>query len=462
MEGDCRAMADFIPHTPAETREMLDDLGLSRLEDLVAAYPKEGLFPDLPLSGGGLTERDVLREMRRYASKNAGASSVVVFRGAGSYDHFIPEAVPALISRGEFLTSYTPYQPEASQGLLQAIFEFQTAISSLYGMDLSNASLYDGATAAAEACLVAIRHTGRTTVLISDGLDPSIADVIRTYVEGLGGRLVSVPLTEGTTRLGDLEERLDDTCAAFLGAIPTFWGTVEDFSGFRAALASRGALFLLHANPHALSVLRSPGEWGADIATGEGQPLGIPMTAGGPYLGLMTASRAFMRKVPGRLVGQTVDSEGRTAFVLTLQAREQHIRREKANSNICSNETLLSLSALAYLSLLGPQGFREAGEASHANAALLMKSLAEVPGVRLLHPRTPHFHEFVVELPLSAREVSRSLLGEGYLGGLPLEGWPHLGAENRMLWCATEIRTPEEIRGVASSLGEILAGRRGR
>lgn len=451
-------MADFIPHTLSETKEMLDVLGLSRLEDLLGAYPKEGLFPELPLSGGGLTEREVLREMKRHASNNAGASSAVVFRGGGSYEHFIPEAVPSLVGRGEFLTSYTPYQPEASQGLLQAIFEFQTAISSVYGMDLSNASLYDGATAAAEACLVAIRHTGKTVLLVSDGLDPSISDVIKTYVEGLGGRLVPVPLVEGTTRLSDLEERLDENCAAFIGAIPTFWGTVENFAGFRSVLESRGALFLLHANPHALSVLKSPGEWQADLATGEGQPLGIPMMAGGPYLGLLTASRAFMRKIPGRLVGQTVDAEGRTAYVLTLQAREQHIRREKANSNICSNETLLSLAALAYLTLVGPQGFREAGETSHANAAQLMKGLAALPGVRILFPRTPHFHEFVVELSLPARDVSRKLLEMGYLGGLPLEGWPVLGGANRMLWCATEVRTSDEIRGVVSAVGEILAG----
>ncbi len=455
-------MADFIPHTQSETREMLDVLGLSSLEDLVGAYPKAGLFPELPLSGGGLTERDVLSEMKRLASKNAGASSVVVFRGGGSYEHFIPEAVPALIGRGEFLTSYTPYQPEASQGLLQAIFEFQTAISSVYGMDLSNASLYDGATAAAEACLVAIRHTGRTVLLVSDGLDPSISNVIKTYVEGLGGRLVTVPLVEGTTRLSDLEERLDGNCAAFIGAIPTFWGTVENFTGFRAALESRGALFLLHANPHSLSVLKSPGEWQADLGTGEGQPLGIPMMAGGPYLGLLTASRAFMRKIPGRLVGQTADAEGRTAYVLTLQAREQHIRREKANSNVCTNETLMSLAALAYLTLVGPQGFREAGETSHVNAARLMKGLAGLPGVRILFPRTPHFHEFVVELSLPARDVSRRLLEMGYLGGLPLEGWPVLGGSNRMLWCATEVRTSDEIRGVVSAVGEILSGREAR
>ncbi|MHB8422022.1 MAG: aminomethyl-transferring glycine dehydrogenase subunit GcvPA [Leptospirales bacterium] len=453
-------MADFIPHTPDETAEMLQVLGLASLRDLVRNYPADRTFPSIPLAGTGLTEREVLREMGGWARKNAGASSTVVFRGAGSYDHFIPEAVSALISRGEFLTSYTPYQPEASQGLLQAIFEFQTAISSLYGMDLSNASLYDGATAAAEACLVALRHTGRTVLLVSEGLDPAVVSVIRTYVEGIGCRLVGVPMSEGRTSLSDLEPLLSEDVAAFIGSIPTFWGTIEDFSGFREALSGQGALFLLHANPHSLSLLRSPGEWGADLATGEGQPLGVPMMGGGPYLGLMTASRAFMRKIPGRLVGQTVDREGRLAYVLTLQAREQHIRREKANSNICSNETLLSLAALIYLSLLGPEGFREAGSASHANAMKLRKGLGEIGGVRILHPDLPHFHEFVVEYPVPAAEISRGLLSNGYLGGLPLEGYPGPGGKNRMLWCATEVRTDQEINGVLSMVSDLVSGRK--
>ncbi len=455
-------MADFTPHTPEETREMLGALGLSSLQDLVRNYPMDQTFPSLPLAGSGMTEREVLREMGGWARKNAGASSVVVFRGGGSYEHFIPEAVPALISRGEFLTSYTPYQPEASQGLLQAIFEFQTAVSALFGMDLSNASLYDGATAAAEACLVALRHTGRPVLLVSEGLDPAVVSVIKTYVEGVGCRIVGVPMTGGLTRLTDLEALLTEEVAAFIGSIPTFWGTVEDFSNFREALSGKGALFLLHANPHSLSLLRSPGEWGADLATGEGQPLGIPMMGGGPYLGLMTASRSFMRKIPGRLVGQTVDREGRVAYVLTLQAREQHIRREKANSNVCTNETLLSLAALIYLSLLGPEGFREAGAASHENAMKLRKGMGSIEGIKVLYPDVPHFHEFLVEFPIPAREVSRILLSRGYLGGLPLEGYSAPGGVNRMLWCATEVRTDDEIDGVLSALGEIIPGRRGR
>lgn len=451
-------MADFIPHTPEETREMLRLVGVTSLEDLTRQYPSAKTFPELPLAGAGMTERELLAEMEHWGRQNSGSSRAVVFRGAGSYDHFIPEAVQALTSRGEFLTSYTPYQPEASQGLLQAIFEFQTAISRLYGMDLSNASLYDGATAAAEACLVAVRHTGRSVLLVSEGLDPAVVSVIRTYTTGLGVSLRTVPLSEGRTRAEDLRNLLSSDVAAFIGSIPTFWGTVEDFSGFREMLSGQGALFLLHANPHSLAILRTPGEWGADIATGEGQPLGVPMSGGGPYLGLMTASRAFMRKIPGRLVGQTTDQEGRRAYVLTLQAREQHIRREKANSNICSNETLLSIGATIYLALMGPEGLVEAASASHQNAMKLKKGFSEIPGVRVLHEGVPHFHEFMVEIPMDARSFSLSLLERGYLGGLPLTGAGGIGGENRMLWCATEIRTDEEIGGVLAAAKEILAG----
>jgi glycine dehydrogenase subunit 1 len=268
----------------------------------------------------------------------------------------------------------------------------------------------------------------------------------------------TVPLSEGRTRAEDLRSLLSSDVAAFIGSIPTFWGTVEDFSWFREMLSEQGALFLLHANPHSLAILRTPGEWGADIATGEGQPLGVPMSGGGPYLGLMTASRAFMRKIPGRLVGQTTDQEGRRAYVLTLQAREQHIRREKANSNICSNETLLSIGATIYLALMGPQGLVEAASASHQNAMKLKKGFSEIPSVRVLHEGVPHFHEFMVELPMDARSCSLSLLERGYLGGLPLAGMGRIGGENRMLWCATEIRTDEEIGGVLAAVKEILAG----
>ena len=406
-----------------------------------------------------MDERALLRWLAGLAGKNKDASQAVVFRGAGAYEHFTPSATGALVSRGEFLTSYTPYQPEASQGLLQAIFEFQTAISRLYGMDLSNASLYDGATALAEAVLVAVRETGRTRILLSEGLDPSVREVIHTYLEGLSIKIDLLPLPEGQSDPGAFKERVGGDLACFVGAIPTFFGTIDDFSDMADHLQKSGALFILHANPHALALLRTPGEWGADIATGEGQSLGLPLSAGGPYLGLMAARKKYVRRIPGRLAGLTKDAEGRPCFVLTLQAREQHIRREKANSNICSNETLLGIASLVNMALLGPGGLSRAAAGSWHNAHELERRLTAIPGVRNVFPKTPFFHEFVLEMNASAQALSHFLLERGVLGGLPLE--PLLGPawSGRSLWCATEVRTEEEIKRAASLVGEFSGQR---
>ncbi len=455
-------MADFIPHTAAETREMLDLLGLDRLEDLFSVYaqsmPASGL-PDLSPLGGGYDERTLLEWFSSRADRNLHSGRAVVFRGAGAYDHFIPAAISSLIGRGEFLTSYTPYQPEASQGLLQAIFEFQTAIARLYGMDLANASLYDGATALAEAVLVAVRETERSVVLLSEGIDPGGRAVVETYLEGMSVRVDTVPLEGGRTSRRFLSDNLGQDVACFVGSTPTFLGTVDRFDGLADLLHGIGALFIIHANPHTLALLRSPGEWGADLATGEGQPLGLPLSAGGPYLGLLTARKKYVRRVPGRLAGLTRDREGRPCFVLTLQAREQHIRREKANSNICSNETLLALQSLAYLSLLGPEGLRRAASGSWSNAHDLCKELLEIPGVTLVNSEADFFHEFVVEFPVEADAVSRYLLSKGILGGLPLgELWGSAWTR-RMLWCATELRTKSEIARTVGLVRDFLGMR---
>lgn len=455
-------MADFIPHTAAETREMLDLLGLEGLDDLLSVYaqsmPASGL-PDLSRLGEGCDERTLLEWFSSRAKRNLHAGRAVVFRGAGSYDHFIPAAVSSLIGRGEFLTSYTPYQPEASQGLLQAIFEFQTAIARLYGMDLANASLYDGATALAEAVLVAIRETERSVVLLSEGIDPGCRAVVATYLEGMSVRVRTVPLESGCTLPASIAENLGPDVACFVGASPTFLGTVDRFDGVAELLHGAGGLFIIHANPHTLALLRSPGEWGADLATGEGQPLGLPLSSGGPYLGLLTARKKFVRRIPGRLAGLTRDREGRSCFVLTLQAREQHIRREKANSNICSNETLLALQSLVYLALLGPSGLRRAASGSWSNAHDLCRGLLTVPGVSLVNPETDFFHEFVVELPVAADSLSRHLLSKGVLGGLPLGELLGPSWSRCMLWCATEIRTKSEIAQTVGLVREFLGFR---
>lgn len=441
-------MADFIPHTEAETREMLSLLGLDNLEDLLSVYAPSmaaSSLPDLSPLGIGQDERTLLEWFSSRGERNLPASRAVVFRGAGAYDHFIPAAVSALVGRGEFLTSYTPYQPEASQGLLQAIFEFQTSIARLYGMDLANASLYDGATAMAEAVLVAVRETERSVVLLSEGIDPECRSVLETYLEGMSVRVEIVPLKGGTTPYSVLAARVGPDVACFVGSTPTFLGTVDQFDGFSELLHGSGALFIVHANPHSLALLKSPGEWGADLASGEGQPLGLPLSSGGPYLGLLSARKKFVRRIPGRLAGLTKDREGRPCFVLTLQAREQHIRREKANSNICSNETLLALQALVYLSLLGPDGLRRAASGSWSNAHELCARLQAIPGISLINPEADFFHEFVLELPVDADALSRHLLTEGILGGLPLGGLLGPSWSRRMLWCATELRTEAEI-----------------
>jgi len=438
---------------------MLDRIGIGTLDELLSIYAQSmpGERPsDLGRLGPGCDERTLLTWFSSKADRNLDAGKAVVFRGAGAYEHFIPAAAGALIGRGEFLTSYTPYQPEASQGLLQAIFEFQTAISRLYGMELSNASLYDGATALAEAVLVAIRETDRTCVLLSEGLDPEVRSVVRTYLEGLSVRVESVPLTAGRTDLPNLISRIDNDTACFVGATPTFFGTVDRFDRLAEALHASGALFIIHANPHALALLKSPGEWGADLATGEGQSIGLPLSSGGPYLGLMTARKKFVRRIPGRLAGLTKDREGRSCFVLTLQAREQHIRREKANSNICSNETLLALYSLCYLSLLGPSGLRRAAAGSWTNAHYLYGEMIKIPGVTARIPDTEFFHEFVLALPETAKRVSEKLLEKGILGGLPLEQSMGPDWSNCMLWCATEVRTKEEMDRAVLMLRSVL------
>ncbi len=441
-------MADFIPHTESETREMLDLLGLDTIEDLLSVFsqsmPASGP-PDLSPLGGGKDERALMEWFSSRGDRNLSSSRAVVFRGAGAYDHFIPAAVSALVGRGEFLTSYTPYQPEASQGLLQAIFEFQTAIARLYGMDLANASLYDGATALAEAVLVAVRETERSVVLLSEGIDPEYRSVVETYLEGMSVRVEVIPLEGGKTSRSALGKSVGPNVACFVGATPTFLGTIDQFEGVSDLLHKAGGLFIIHANPHCLALMKSPGEWGADLATGEGQPLGLPLSSGGPYLGLLSARKKFVRRIPGRLAGLTKDREGRQCFVLTLQAREQHIRREKANSNICSNETLLALQALVYMSLLGPEGLRRAAAGSWSNAHDLCSRLRTIPGVSLVNPDADFFHEFVLELPLEADDLSRHLLQNGILGGLPLGALLGPAWGRRMLWCATEVRSETEI-----------------
>ena len=360
----------YFPHTAEDIRQMLERIGVSSLEDLYSDVPADFLFKgeyDLP---DAQSEQEVRDWFEKLAALNP---KLKVFVGQGSYDHYSPAVIPNLLSRSEFLTAYTPYQCEISQGTLRYIFEYQTMICNLTGLDVSNASMYDGPTAAAEAMRMAVACAKKkNTVLVSKGLLPNVLEVIRTYAKYYGTTIEEIALEGGQTSLSSLKAMLagGDVAGAIVPSINRY-GIIEDLTGFAEALHDAGAVLAEYCDPSALAVVKSPAEWGADIAVGDGQSLGIPMTLGGPSVGFMACKKDHMRKLPGRIVGQTVDSEGRRAFVLTLQAREQHIRREKATSNICSNESLMALYVTVYLSLMGPQGMREVNEKSYAGAHYL-------------------------------------------------------------------------------------------
>lgn len=441
----------FSPTTDAERREMLAVLGVSSVDDLLKDLPKDILRPKLDLPSG-LTEMELVRRLEALGAKNR---LPVCFLGAGAYDRFIPAAVWPLTLRGEFATAYTPYQPEASQGTLQAIYEFQTMVSELMGLPVANASLYDGASALAEAVNAALRHTGRKIVILPQALHPHYNRTVRTYFGSHPEvEIVEVPfLPDGTTDLG-AASRLAAEAACLVVQNPNFFGVLEDVEAFSRAAHAGGAMSVAAVDPVSLGVLKSPGEAGADIAVGEGQGLGLPLSYGGPYVGMYATTRELIRTVPGRICGKTVDKEGRRAFVLTLQAREQHIRREKASSNVCTNQALLALAATIHLSLLGPEGLREVCELSAANAHHLAELLAKVPGCRLRF-KGEFFQEFVLELPADAAKLRDLLIEKGVLAGLPL-GRSYPGMGNCLLVCATETRTGEEMERFAQALKEAL------
>jgi glycine dehydrogenase subunit 1 len=382
------------------------------------------------------------------AAKN---KPLVCFAGAGAQDHFIPAAVKALVRRGEFMTAYTPYQAEASQGTLQAIYEFQSSVCALYGMDASNASLYDGATALAEAVAAAARITGRRKILLPESLHPEWRDTLKTYFGAKGEPVLElVPCPAGRLDPAAVAKRLDATVAALVVATPNCLGLLEDGAALAELAHARGALLVAAADPVSLGVLEPPGAWGADIAVGEGQGLGNALNYGGPYLGLFACKKAHLRHVPGRIVGLTTDAAGQRGYVLTLQAREQHIRRERAASNICSNEALCALAATIHLALLGPAGLREVAELCVDKAHRLAEKAGAVPGFRLRYAG-PFFNEFVLECPVPAERVRTALLKKGILAGVPL-GRQYRGMANSLLVCVTETRTEEELDRFVAAL----------
>lgn len=433
-------MGSYVPTTAAEREQMLAQVGVKSLNDLYAAVPQEMFLHNGLNLPEGLSELEVREKVTDLAEKNKVFKTVL--RGAGSYRHFIPAVVKSITSREELVTCYTPYQAEISQGVLQSIFEFQTMICELTGLDAANASVYDGASAAAEAVAMC-RERKRTRAVVSAAAHPDVISTIRTYSFGAGTEVAAAPAENGVT---DLTGLLDETTACVYVQQPNFFGQLEDLPALAAQVHAAGARLIVGVNPAALGVLESPGACGADIAVGEGQPLGLPLSWGGPYLGFMAASQSLMRRLPGRIVGETRDSRGERAFVLTLQAREQHIRREKASSNVCSNEALCALTASVYLSLMGPDGLRQVGEQCHAKAHYLAAELCRLPGVSLRYPG-PFFHEFVTDLP-EPQKVLSALESRGILGGWPVEGG--------LLWCATEKQSRAELDEAVSIVKEVL------
>jgi len=445
----------YIPHTAADRQVMLDVLGLSSPDDLFAEIPQSLRFAGSMGLPPPLSEAEVGRRLRELAGRNRTVEDRPCFLGAGAYRHFIPAVVGAIASRGEFFTAYTPYQAEVSQGTLQVIYEFQSLIARLTGMEVANASLYDGSTALAEAALVAHNHTGRSRLLVSEALHPEYREVLNTYLGGgRGVVLEGIPTKAGTTDPAQVKSRLGPDVAALIIQNPNVYGLVEDGPALASTIQGSGAAFIVAVlEPVSLGVLKRPGEYGADLVAGEGQSLGSPLGFGGPGLGLLGTRKAFLRKIPGRLVGRTTDAAGRRGFVMTLQAREQHIRREKALSNICSNEALLALAAAVHLSALGPRGLRQVAETCAARARYLRKRILALPGCSPSFGEG-FFNEVAVELPLAADEVNARLLDRGIVGGYPLCR-VEPDRLRSMLFCATELTTPADIDALVAALEEL-------
>lgn len=438
-------MGRYIPSTPSEQQEMLRSIGLDDFRALYQDVPGEMYLEqglDIP---SGMSELEVTRAVSAMAADNTVFSTVL--RGAGAYDHYIPSIVKYIPAKEEFLTAYTPYQAELSQGILQSIFEYQTMICALTGMDVSNASVYDGATAAAEAAAMC-RDRKRRVTLISAAAHPDTINTVRTYCYGTNDELRIVPVKDGRTDADALKEMLcAGDVASFYVQQPNFFGLFEDAEELGRIAHEAGAMYIMGCNPIALAIMKTPAECGADVAVGEGQPLGMPISYGGPYLGFMATTAKHMRKLPGRIVGETVDSHGERCFVLSLQAREQHIRREKASSNICSNEALCALTAGVYMAAMGPEGMKDAARQSMAKAHYLAKELCKIDGVSMRYSGE-FFHEFLLDMP-KIPEVLQALEAQGILGGLPFDGG--------VLWCATEKAPRETLDKVVAIVKEVLS-----
>ncbi len=432
---------------------MLKAIGVSSVEELFRDISPE-LRPksfDIPKAK---SEHEVIRHMQDLASKNA--VELTNFLGAGFYDHYIPTAVDAIAGKPEFYTAYTPYQSESSQGWLQSIYEYQSAICQLTGLDCANASLYDGGTALYEAAMMAIRITGRNKIIMDSGVSLIYRTMLYTYTSNLNIEFIETPVVHGQSCREEVYKHLDEKTAAIIVQNPNFFGAIDDHSDVVAKAHSLGALAIMSVYPLSLGALKTPGEMDVDIATGEGQSLGIPLSFGGPYLGFMACKKAFMRKMPGRIVGATVDKDGKRGFVLTMQAREQHIRREKATSNICSNEALCALRASVYLSLLGKEGIAELAKLNHDKSEFAKELISKIPGVEVKRS-SPTFNEFTIVFNKNADVVVQKMIDKGFAAGFPL-GRYYKGMSHYLLIAVTEKRTKQEIEDFAYTLEKVLCG----
>lgn len=447
----------FIPHTDADASEMLEAIGASSVAELFDEIPDDLRMDGLGGVGKALSEAQISRLMQQRARADG---EPLCFIGAGAYDHYVPAAVWDIATRGEFYSAYTPYQAEASQGTLQVVYEFQTMLAGLTGLDVSNASMYDGATAFAESCLMAVRANRRNQsrrILVPRSLSPVYRAVARKMLTGQGIQLVELPIAEGRADTAALDALGGEEFAAVAIQHPSFLGTLEQVDAITDWAHANGALVIGVVNPLALALLRPPGQWGeagADIACGEGQPMGIPLSAGGPYVGFMVCRQAIVRQMPGRIVGRTIDLDGKSGFTLTLQAREQHIRRSRATSNICTNQGLVATAATIYMALMGAEGLKEAARSCNVNTSRLLDALVALPGVTRAFS-TSYFHEIVVIFDRPVAPVLDTLSSQGILGGYELSReFPELG--NALLVCATEMRDAEDIDTYIAATSEIL------
>lgn len=444
---------DFIPNTEQDREAMLKAIGVATVDELLEVVPAQVRRPPIDLPAP-LTEMELVAELRAIAGQNANLEDYRCFQGAGAYHHYVPAPISQLLLRSEFYTSYTPYQPEVSQGILQSMFEFQSMICALTGMDVTNTSMYDGATALAEAALMSIATTRRNKVVLSGAIHPECRAVVCTYLQSRGFQVVTSSIHREGDRIVEagLEDLVDGETACCAVQQPDFFGRVQDLGSIAEKVHQAGGLFIVSSDPISLGMLKSPGEWGADIAVGEGQSLGNPISFGGPALGILACKERFVRHMPGRLVGSALDGQGRRGFVLTLQAREQHIRREKATSNICTSESLVALAAAIYLGLLGPNGLKQVANLCFEKAHYASRQIAALNGYKLVNGGS-FFNEFVVDCPRPPIEINRFLLSKKIIGGYDLgASYPEL--QGCMLLCATEVNRKQDIDCLVSALAE--------